>query len=64
MFRARLLRPCVCRSARGSCDHPLNTCFGLNFYGQLKKKAGERSETAEFAAFVSAFFAELNEKLK
>ena len=23
--------PCVCRTVRGNCDHPINTCFGLNF---------------------------------
>lgn len=39
--------PCVCRSVRGNCGHPLNTCFGLNFYGQLKKKAGERPVSIE-----------------
>lgn len=35
--------PCVCRTVQGHCDNPINTCFGLNFYGALKKKAGERS---------------------
>ena len=39
--------PCVCRSVRGNCGHPLNTCFGLNFYGQMKKKAGERPVSIE-----------------
>ena len=34
--------PCVCRTVRENCDNPINTCFGLNFYGSLKKKAGER----------------------
>ena len=23
--------PCVCRTVRGNCDNPINTCFGLNF---------------------------------
>lgn len=39
--------PCVCRAVRHNCDGPLNTCFGLNFYGSLKKKAGERSVSIE-----------------
>ena len=39
--------PCVCRTVQGHCDNPINTCFGLNFYGQLKKKAGERSVSVD-----------------
>ena len=39
--------PCVCRTVRGNCDNPINTCFGLNFYGSLKKKAGERAVSVE-----------------
>ena len=39
--------PCVCRTVRGNCDNPINTCFGLNFYGKLKKKAGERAVSVE-----------------
>lgn len=39
--------PCVCRTVRGNCDNPINTCFGLNFYGNLKKKAGERGVSVE-----------------
>ena len=39
--------PCVCRVVREKCDNPLNTCFGINFYGEMKKKAGERSVTQE-----------------
>lgn len=45
--------PCVCRSVRGNCDNPIMTCFGLNFYGQLKKKAGERSVSKEEALAVA-----------
>ncbi len=37
------MSPCVCRTVRSNCDNPINTCFGLNFYGKLKKKAGERA---------------------
>ena len=39
--------PCVCYTVQGHCDNPINTCFGLNFYGQLKKKAGERSVSVD-----------------
>lgn len=39
--------PCVCRVVQEKCDNPLNTCFGINFYGQVKKKAGERAVTQE-----------------
>ena len=39
--------PCVCRTVQGHCDNPINICFGLNFYGQLKKKAGERSVSVD-----------------
>lgn len=39
--------PCVCRVVQNKCDNPLNTCFGINFYGEVKKKAGERSVTQE-----------------
>ena len=39
--------PCVCRTVRGNCDNPINTCFGLNFYGSLKRKAGERGVSKE-----------------
>ena len=35
--------PCVCRTVQHNCDNPINTCFGLNFYGSMKKKAGERA---------------------
>ena len=33
--------PCVCRTVRQNCDQPINTCMGLNFYGAMKKKAGD-----------------------
>lgn len=39
--------PCVCRVVQEKCDNPINTCFGINFYGEVKKKAGERSVTQE-----------------
>lgn len=39
--------PCVCRTVRQNCDNAIMTCFGLNFYGSLKKKAGERSVSIE-----------------
>lgn len=39
--------PCVCRTVRGNCDNPINTCFGLNFYGKLKKKHGERAVSVD-----------------
>ncbi len=39
--------PCVCRTVQGNCDNPINTCFGLNFYGSLKKKAGERGVSVD-----------------
>ena len=39
--------PCVCRSVQGNCDNPINTCFGLNFYGSMKKRAGERGVSQE-----------------
>lgn len=39
--------PCVCRVVQEKCDNPLNTCFGINFYGEMKKKAGERPVTQE-----------------
>ena len=44
--------PCVCRTVRGNCDNPINTCFGLNFYGAMKKKAGERAVSIEEALAV------------
>ena len=45
--------PCVCRVVQDKCDNPLNTCFGINFYGELKKKAGERAVTKEEAIQVA-----------
>lgn len=39
--------PCVCRVVQEKCDNPINTCFGINFYGEVKKKSGERAVTQE-----------------
>ena len=52
--------PCVCRTVRGNCDNPINTCFGLNFYGQLKKKAGERPVSIEECLAVAEMAHERN----
>ena len=52
--------PCVCRSVQQKCDNPLNTCFGINFYGELKKKAGERGVTKEEALAVAEKAKELH----
>ena len=45
--------PCVCRTVRQNCDQPINTCMGLNFYGAMKKKAGERGLSKEEALAVA-----------
>lgn len=45
--------PCVCRVVRENCDHPLYTCFGINYYGEFKKKQGERSVTQEEALAIA-----------
>ena len=45
--------PCVCRTVRQNCDRPINTCMGLNFYGAMKKKAGERGLSKEEALAVA-----------
>ncbi len=39
--------PCVCRVVQNKCDNPINTCFGINFYGSLKRKAGEKAVDKE-----------------
>ena len=45
--------PCVCRTVRHNCDNPIYTCFGINFYGSLKKKAGERAVSKDDALAVA-----------
>lgn len=52
--------PCACRTVRENCDNPINTCFGLNFYGNLKKKAGERAVSVEEALAVADMAHERN----
>ncbi len=39
--------PCVCRVVQNKCDNPLYTCFGINFYGEMKIKEGEMAVDKE-----------------
>lgn len=45
--------PCVCRTVRGNCDNPINTCMSLNYNGKLRRKNGERPLTTEEALAVA-----------